>query len=397
MSHAAELRTAARRTPDRALAALLTVLAHAAEHPSDAAVGLLATVLHPALVLARQIRDTTPEETGLPDTAPTTPADELRAAAERARRVADPVYLAFARLLDGYATDWEYCPADHPGTMLDEHALAVARLVLGTTDQQPCASQSLPTYSGEVMTCVLAEGHSGQCRSEHKHPPRVSWPNPSHGVWNTDQQPETTSPAPLASGLPLVKGRCPACGTTGLFLGDGGYVTCSLIGCPEPDAASSVLERVPVDRAAVLNEAALELGRDLLRGGLPSFLDRLVGPQNAVRILRDVSTDRAAVLREAADPLDQRAAVLRQLSSSSFGEEEFAARELTEAADRLRRMADEAQQPETETHEHTWVTALDGDDEPARDETGRTWTHCGVCGQKKPAADQPDTETEERR
>lgn len=80
--------------------------------------------------------------------------------------------------------------------------------------------------------------------------------------------PPTASTSPLAVGLPLVKGRCPACGTAGLFLGDGGYVTCSLIGCPEPDAASSVLERradtPPADRAAVLAEAiaAIEVERD---------------------------------------------------------------------------------------------------------------------------------------
>lgn len=54
---------------------------------------------------------------------------------------------------------------------------------------------------------------------------------------------QAASTAPLAAGLPLVTGRCPACGTAGLFLGDGGYVTCSLIDCPEPDAASTVLEQ----------------------------------------------------------------------------------------------------------------------------------------------------------
>ncbi|MFG2763125.1 hypothetical protein [Streptomyces rubiginosohelvolus] len=52
--------------------------------------------------------------------------------------------------------------------------------------------------------------------------------------------------------------------------------------------------------------------------------------------------DRAAVLREAAEALDQRAAVLKELSSSDYGEESFAARELTEQADRLRRLAGEA-------------------------------------------------------
>jgi hypothetical protein len=40
-----------------------------------------------------------------------------------------------------------------------------------------------------------------------------------------------------------VQGRCPACGGGALFLGDGGYVTCPRIGCPEPDAASTLLER----------------------------------------------------------------------------------------------------------------------------------------------------------
>ena len=45
-----------------------------------------------------------------------------------------------------------------------------------------------------------------------------------------------------------------------------------------------------------------------------------------------------------------------------------------------RRMAD------GDAHEHVWVTALDGDDQPARDEAGRTWTHCGVCGTRQDEA-----------
>jgi ribosomal protein L34E len=39
-----------------------------------------------------------------------------------------------------------------------------------------------------------------------------------------------------------VQGRCPACGCTRLLLGEGGYVTCPRIDCPEPDAASTLLE-----------------------------------------------------------------------------------------------------------------------------------------------------------
>lgn len=38
-----------------------------------------------------------------------------------------------------------------------------------------------------------------------------------------------------------VQGRCPACGGTSLFLGEGGHVTCSRIDCPAADAADVLL------------------------------------------------------------------------------------------------------------------------------------------------------------
>lgn len=44
-------------------------------------------------------------------------------------------------------------------------------------------------------------------------------------------------------GFPTVQGRCPSCGKESLFLGSGGYVTCARIDCPEPDAASTLLEQ----------------------------------------------------------------------------------------------------------------------------------------------------------
>jgi len=40
---------------------------------------------------------------------------------------------------------------------------------------------------------------------------------------------------------PEVQGRCPACRGNYLFLGSGGHVTCSLIGCPNPNAADELL------------------------------------------------------------------------------------------------------------------------------------------------------------
>ncbi|MCX4444758.1 DUF6085 family protein [Streptomyces albidoflavus] len=46
--------------------------------------------------------------------------------------------------------------------------------------------------------------------------------------------------------IPLVQGRCPACGWSSLFLGVGGYITCSRIDCPTPEAASTLLEHAHV-------------------------------------------------------------------------------------------------------------------------------------------------------
>lgn len=38
-----------------------------------------------------------------------------------------------------------------------------------------------------------------------------------------------------------VQGYCPSCGSSSLFLGAGGYVTCSWSDCAEPDAATGML------------------------------------------------------------------------------------------------------------------------------------------------------------
>ncbi len=46
----------------------------------------------------------------------------------------------------------------------------------------------------------------------------------------------------VAQGYPWVKGVCPACHSRTLFVGDGGYITCSYIPCPDPGAAGKLLE-----------------------------------------------------------------------------------------------------------------------------------------------------------
>jgi hypothetical protein len=45
---------------------------------------------------------------------------------------------------------------------------------------------------------------------------------------------------------PHVQGRCPACGgSQSLFLAEGGYVTCARVECPDPEAATRLLEHGP--------------------------------------------------------------------------------------------------------------------------------------------------------
>ena len=42
-------------------------------------------------------------------------------------------------------------------------------------------------------------------------------------------------------GNPRIRGRCPSCGADSLFLGNNGYVTCGVIGCKDPAAATDLL------------------------------------------------------------------------------------------------------------------------------------------------------------
>lgn len=44
-----------------------------------------------------------------------------------------------------------------------------------------------------------------------------------------------------ARAYPHVQGKCPACGSNSLFLGEGGYVTCGMRPCPQPDLVSDLL------------------------------------------------------------------------------------------------------------------------------------------------------------
>ncbi|MFD7093363.1 DUF6085 family protein [Streptomyces xanthophaeus] len=98
-----------------------------------------------------------------------------------------------------------------------------------------------------------------------------------------------------AAPLPDVQGRCPACRATSLFLADGGYVTCSRIDCPDPEAVTKVLEQ---DTAA----------------------DRL---REELRQEQDLSADLRARLKATSDACSDATLALAQLHA---GEEEPADR-----------------------------------------------------------------------
>lgn len=75
-----------------------------------------------------------------------------------------------------------------------------------------------------------------------------------------------------------VKGRCPACGWETLFVGEGGYITCSRLECPRPDTVTELLGE--------LHEARLH--------GAFTFCDQLVGHVSMAKFAQKISEKRAA-------------------------------------------------------------------------------------------------------
>lgn len=60
------------------------------------------------------------------------------------------------------------------------------------------------------------------------------------------------------TGYAHVSGRCPACNRTALFLADGGFVTCSHLECPLPDAAADLLDHPPFRTRTGCNDCPTE-------------------------------------------------------------------------------------------------------------------------------------------
>jgi hypothetical protein len=93
---------------------------------------------------------------------------------------------------------------------------------------------------------------------------------------------------------PKVQGFCPVCGSESLFLGAGGYVTCSRIDCPEPDAVSSLLDDRETAHIVTFRELDFTIRhplRERLRDELPPLRParRAVGAPGPARASRLVS------------------------------------------------------------------------------------------------------------
>ena len=93
-----------------------------------------------------------------------------------------------------------------------------------------------------------------------------------------------------------LEGKCPACGWSGLFVGSGGYITCSQYDCPDPGAVADIL-RSSNPKTAMLVFGLLDGNRDRLRLyqqsptfhaqinalalSMPMFVDSLAGVAEA--------------------------------------------------------------------------------------------------------------------
>lgn len=114
---------------------------------------------------------------------------------------------------------------------------------------RPCrdASAQLRALAG-CQECASGLEHNTHCPTPETH----NWgcgcptdPVPADGpsrLAAEAQQPDSEKAADTQT-WPLIKGNCPACRQASLFLGTGGYPTCSNSECPEPDAATTVLEQ----------------------------------------------------------------------------------------------------------------------------------------------------------
>lgn len=99
---------------------------------------------------------------------------------------------------------------------------------------------------------------------------------------------------------PSVRGRCPACGNRSLFVGAGGWLTCSIDRCPNPTAIADILELVCLHHTVELRPSDFSIEHPMiekLNGSLHAcpldrYLHGLSGPPRQLgryHVLGDVT------------------------------------------------------------------------------------------------------------
>lgn len=78
----------------------------------------------------------------------------------------------------------------------------------------------------------------------------------------------------------VIADRCPACGSTSLFIGSGGWLTCAVIGCKEPAVSAawekeraSLTAKVVVLRSVLSQTMRLAYDYDPQEPPLPTIAD----------------------------------------------------------------------------------------------------------------------------
>lgn len=104
--------------------------------------------------------------------------------------------------------------------------------------------------------------------------------------------------------MTLIHGYCPACGSGTLFVGDGGHVTCSLAGCPEPDAADSILADPETQHIVQIDETDFTVRHPLIERVAERLMDCDLHARLAAMSGPPVRPGRYRVHRQDADPVE---------------------------------------------------------------------------------------------
>lgn len=113
---------------------------------------------------------------------------------------------------------------------------------------------------------------------------------------------------PYTANQPKINDRCPSCGARSLFIGGGGWLTCSVIGCKEPGVSKAIIDSR--EREARSAELAKQMNTDYLRErkraeAAEAALTKLRGERDALiqehkflNALKNERSDELAKLRE---------------------------------------------------------------------------------------------------